>query len=372
MIQFDNPTPIGDSDSILSGDKANYQYTGETLRDAILGLQRKPVEIANFSRAGLLTLNPNPIFGLKGSIEGSGDYESWIQSSKGSIVYDVVNNTPASLQWKDGTSSLISDTFYAIDPEREYRASLSVKTVVSGANYDPAKEYRQLNYLGVACYDSDFQIIFPQHITTVAGSTPTTLVSPLNPGDTTIHLADATGWYNDGLAHKRAIRFHKLRPDGTYGYIGNNGRYYDAEDGYTRDMLDRIWDAGGISQNGDNTWTITLKTPYAGNTIPAGTKARNSQGGGVYNYWISGLSTLINNQWSSYSSPWNLPDTSDPNAFNGVIRNGTAYVKLLLLPNYNIYENGTNIGHNPPGILRTSWYSKLALEYQHIPPPVQL
>jgi len=61
-------------------------------------------------------------------------------------------------------------------------------------------------------------------------------------------------------------------------------------------------------------------------------------GGGTYSYWLSAQSFPVDGKWHHFDSGWfNAKDQEGMNAY-GKYRNGTAYVKLMLLPSY-YYRN---------------------------------
>jgi len=164
---------------------------------------------------------------------------------------------------------------------------------------------------GVACYDIDGQYITPRHYDEVVGSARTELAAPLNPGDTTITLADATGWHNGSTSTARTLRW--------YPYTNSKGYTYPVY-GYSRNVTsgtNGAWGAGGISGN-----TITLSAPWAGPALAAGTKVSNAKDGGTYVYF--------NNQVLT-PADWQRME-----ALSGVdfLRPGTVNIKLLFLLNY--------------------------------------
>lgn len=187
----------------------------------------------------------------------------------------VFNNTPHTDTFTYGgsTSNTTNRALYAgdqrieIDPNQVY--DLSVDAFAgdgSGGSFDPAARH----YLGFISYDIDGNVVNPYSYAKFAGSNDTTLAAPLNPGDTTITLTDATGWSNAGGNHTRSIAW--------YGYTDSTGQTYD-DYTYTRNYLANAWPPGGVSGN-----TITLNTPWAGPALDAGDAVRNSTSGGSYQY----------------------------------------------------------------------------------------
>lgn len=199
----------------------------------------------------------------------------------------------------------------------------------------PAEEPR--HYGMIVSYDADGLIITPYNISKVTGSTYTTLAVDLNPGDLTITLTDATGWYSGPASHQRSIGF--------YPYTNSQGYTYP-DYTYTRNvMTNGVWAEGGISGN-----VITLAAPYAGVARPAGTKVANHQSGGTYDY-IAGSFVVTQTSWTKYNgiigptgSFYTVPVEGNTAGSNGSgdmmtapngFRYGTAFIKLGWLLSYN-------------------------------------
>jgi len=329
-------------------------------------------KMALIGRAGLGTLNPNPTFVL-----GVSDYETWLSiSSRYDVVEDVVDNTAGSLHLitQNYPPTMNSDSFYPVNVKREYRASISTLLKMTGDGVDPNKEYSSLFYYGVTCYDSDKTPISPQHLTKW-GESQTYLAAPLKNGDPTITVEDASAWYTGAYVHRRSILMHRKRSNGTYSYNGANGRIYDNL-GMSKWNMYYAYNEGSdkVVDNGNGTWTITLKTPWALGDFVVGDAIRNNYGGGTYNYWISSLRIMANpafDAFTRYASPWGL-NTTDQYNYASKFRNGTAFVKAMALLNYLVYEKSAgggwvNLGHNTNTIVREQWFPELSLEWRHIP-----
>jgi hypothetical protein len=90
-----------------------------------------------------------------------------------------------------------------------------------------------------------------------------------------------------------------------------------------------------------------LNSAYDGSIgeYKAGDAFTNTRNGGNYNYWISNWRFATDGKWHTYSSNWRRykKGYTDPALYTQVIRNGTAYVRLLILPNYRYFkEDGTS------------------------------
>jgi hypothetical protein len=90
-----------------------------------------------------------------------------------------------------------------------------------------------------------------------------------------------------------------------------------------------------------------LSSAYDGSIgeYKAGDAFTNTRSGGSYNYWISNWKFATDGKWHTYSSNWRRYKKGyiDPALYTQVVRNGTAYVRLLILPNYRYFkEDGTS------------------------------
>ncbi len=217
----------------------------------------------------------------------------------------------------------LNDELIPVDPEKYYRLIGWGKSGdTGGANFNAANK----QYLGVAQYDIDGNSIAPESYLKYSGSTDTTLAAQLNPGDNTITLTDATGWSTSGTGHTRNFIW--------YGYTNAKGYTYPNytysrtySSNYSSNGSLGAWDTTGISGN-----VITLRVPWAGPTIAAGTAVRNNQSGGTYKY-ITTANTTVPNAWTRYEGYIGSLDTAGVGTAS-LFSYGTAYVKLLFLVNY--------------------------------------
>ena len=179
-------------------------------------------------------------------------------------TYEFNGNTSESYT---GTQTVLSDQSFVIDPNQVYTLSADA-FADDGAGGAP--DAGSLHFLGFASYDIDGLLIGPQQYQRVVGAVDTILAAPLNPGDTTITLADATGWDDGTTTHRRSIRW--------YGYQDSTGFTYPNYT-YSRNVEIDAWDAGAISGN-----TITLRDPWTGPALAVGDAVSNSTSGGTYQY----------------------------------------------------------------------------------------
>jgi hypothetical protein len=211
-----------------------------------------------------------------------------------------------------------SDELIPVDPEKRWvLAGWGKSGDVGGANFNAANK----QYFGIVQIDIDGLNATPANNQRVSGSTDTTLAAPLNPGDTTITLVDATGWHNGATGAQRHIAWWPY----------TNGKGFTWPDyTYTRNVsASNTWAQGAVVGN-----VITLVTPWAGPALPTGAKVRNAADGGSSGYkYIAASNVSVPNAWTRYEGQLAGLDTT----YNGdgtKFQVGTAYVKLLWLVNY--------------------------------------
>jgi hypothetical protein len=212
--------------------------------------------------------------------------------------------------------SSFSDEFIPLSPDNHYRLSGWGKSGdENGANFNAISK----QYFGIAMYDIDQNGVTPAHATRYSGSTDTTLAAALNPGNTTITLTDATGWYVGPVAQSRKIAW--------WPYTNAKGYTYPNYT-YTRKVTgSNTWAENAIAGN-----VITLAAPWTGPALPAGTAVRNSpDGGAAYRYiGLSGVS--VPNVWTFYQGF--IGGVSSPTNETSKFFMGSAYIRLLFLINY--------------------------------------
>jgi|GEM_PF-811995 len=240
-------------------------------------------------------------------------------------------------------STALSDELIPVDPSKYFRLAGWAKSGnVDGSGYDSANR----QYFGLSPYDIDGLVISPYYYMKWPGSTDTTLSAALNPGDTTMTVTDATGWYNSTNGYARNIVWWpyvnaKGYSHPAYTYSRNHSvlSYADA-------ITNGAWSAGGVSGN-----TITLRSAWAGPALPSGTPVRNSTSGGSFKYTAASLAP-VTNTWTHFEGYIGTYDTTSSGG-STTFPYGTAFVRLVFLLNYN----------SPVGnIIRWSdiWFSEMS------------
>ena len=180
-------------------------------------------------------------------------------------------------------------------------------------------------YAGLQCFDEDFNFI---DLRNNGDSGNTTLASPVNDGDTTITLTDASGWQATGATYyfKNILFFpanhpkyyvpwqytrfgfgHPTYPDIYYGTRTGNTLYLSTD---------------GVNNN--MTWSF--------GSLPAGTPVSNGLAGGTYGYYLS-CGGSFPTTWAKYSVTLTGEGKSSGCGYN-VFRYGTKYVTWMVLANY--------------------------------------
>ena len=214
------------------------------------------------------------------------------------------------------TDSRFSDEAIALDTSQTWVLTAWGKSGdANGANYNANNR----QFLGIASFDIDGNLIQSVYAARHPGSVNTTLAVALNPGNTTVTLTDATGWSNAGSAASRSFAW--------WPYVNSKGYSYPAY-GYSRNLTAYdSWATGAISGN-----VITLRTPWAGPALPAGTPVRNTLDGGTYKY-IAAAYVPVPNVWTRFQGYLSGVDTLGDNIVDAFFA-GTAFVRLVFLVNY--------------------------------------
>ena len=177
-------------------------------------------------------------------------------------------------------------------------------------------------YMGLQSFDEDLNFI---DLRNNGGLGDTTLASPLNNGDTTITLTDASGWQATGAQfyYKNVLFFPANHPKyytpwtyTRFGY-GDPTIYFGTRTGNTLYLS-----TDGVNNN--LTWSY--------GSLPAGTPVSNGVAGGTYGYYLT-CNTEIPNVWTKYSVNLTGEGRTSGCGYN-VFRYGTKFVTFMTLNNY--------------------------------------
>ncbi len=215
------------------------------------------------------------------------------------------------------------DDLIAVDTGETFKLSGYVRAGDGeGGGFDPDNH----QYFGFASYDSDGHRVDPWTVMRFGNAADTSLALDLKPGDTEIHLNDASGWQDTGPGYQRALAW--------WPYSNSEGESYD-DYTYTRNVdsgsgRQGLWDQGGIDYENN---TITLREPWAGPEISAGSAVRNSTSGGTFNY--VGLSNdSVGDDWQYVEAEFGGEVWENGTYSTDAFRPGTAYIKPIMLINY--------------------------------------
>ncbi|MGB0798688.1 MAG: DUF2793 domain-containing protein [Planktomarina sp.] len=262
-----------------------------------------------------------------------------------SFAFDpiVTPNIPGSFRFQGYGGALYqSEEFLPVDPNQVYRLRTYVRQGSVAGNWSTfTRQERQRQYMGLLCFDVDKKLINSHHHMRYRDGgvdSLTTLSAPLTPGDTVLQLTDASGW-NDSVASgiRRGLTI--------FGYKNSFGTPYSH---YSRIFGFGMFDLAGIDKTNNQ---ITLTAPFPssmGNpdhpngTWPVGTRLANSASGDTYKY--SGFANLVPTQSDTWYKTTNFVggiDQSGQNRFES-FSPGTAYVKVLWLPNVSNHAGGSS------------------------------
>lgn len=165
--------------------------------------------------------------------------------------------------------------------------------------------------LGVACYDSNQDFIEHKMVNHYV-NTETTLSQDLENGDVVVYLTSTTNWTDSSATYKKHIAFWGAESSYTdYTYTRSTANYTLVDDYDTN--------------------TLTLASPWDGDTVVSGTAVANSYEGNIYNYIVISDEEAPDN-WTKYTGTigggWEINESV------GDFRYGTEYIKVVFLLNF--------------------------------------
>lgn len=209
----------------------------------------------------------------------------------------------------------LGDDFIPVDTNEYYQLSGSAR---SGDGLGGGYSATNSQYFGFASYDADQKLIQPLHVSKIGPAVDTWLMKPLNPGDEYVYLNDITGWYDgSGAAWSRSLAL--------FDYTDGTGVTH-ADYTYTRNVSVGAWDPGGIDRTLNR---IRLSNVWAGESVSAGTAARNATSGNTFNY-VALEDHRVPDSWSNYAAIFGGNIGFGKSDF----RPGTSYIKPVVLANY--------------------------------------
>lgn len=203
--------------------------------------------------------------------------------------------------------------FMPVDPNLRYKLKFHAKSELNRGRY----------YAMCATFDVDkLSITATNHM--YRANTLTTLAQPLNNGDNVVYLTSAANWDNTGTA---GVSTH-LRSIILWNYTNSFGYTYPALT-YSRNWTGDAWNPGSINFTNN---TITLRVPWSGGSVPAGTQLSNGSAGGSFKY-IALSNNLLPTTWTEFVGIMEGVDLSGNNA-GAKFPPGTAFAKIGWLMDY--------------------------------------
>jgi hypothetical protein len=184
-------------------------------------------------------------------------------SSTSSPIVNLSNNTPF-------------DDRYAVpasDDGPVFRIDTGVSYTLAAAGHPAVGEWNEGAPLGYRSYDTDLLEVLPLHAEKHAFAVDTVLARPLQSGDTSLVIQDASGWSNEPGAPgvSRSLAW--------YGYSNSKGQVY-ADYSYTRNVAtseDGLWAPDSIWFDPSvNAYRVPLLKPWAGPNLAGGAAVRNA------------------------------------------------------------------------------------------------
>ena len=218
-------------------------------------------------------------------------------------------------------TTIEADDFIPVDTQREYKLSADVKSGDGlGGLYNPSSTH----HVGITSFDADELQIKNEHFKRVSGSADTVVLQTLSAGQTLLIVDDASGWDQQSNSQTRNLAW--------YGYTDSEGTVYP-DYTYTRNVLLDAWENGNIFHNvALNRYEITLRDPWGGDPLEAGTAIRRTHRG------FTSYPLLQNGSVDEQETELNaiVSGNYDGTNFSHFeFRPGTKYVKPYLVANAN-------------------------------------
>ena len=235
-----------------------------------------------------------------------------------------------------------------VDPNHCYRLQAYLRQEGLPGDWSAhAEEERHEQSVGIQCIDPDGLVIEARHhVRFHDGGTDslTVLSAPLSPGDTEIHLADASGW-NDSVTDAEALGVL------IFGYTSASGRRHDH---YSRIVGHDLFDPAGVNKT---THVITLSSPLpaslgnpadGGGTWPAGTAIANTAPDtGAKRSLADRVHLAETDRWYQLSAHVGGVDLSGTDVA-GNFAPGTVGIRVVFWPNHSNLPGGSG-GHPDTG-----------------------
>ena len=240
-------------------------------------------------------------------------------------VFNSINTTSGNYLSNGGSffmnqnrygQTITGGEYIPVDTSKVYQLSYSIKTITQSYNGRNGS-----GHLGYITYDENKQFIELRYL---KGIGDTQLTRAASPGDTTIYVADASGWFTGTTHYFLAYNLF----GGDYPYSGGYTRYAVTSNGYTGSAVTNLgggeWSIG--LQSGMPTWSAALD---GNGEYPVGTYVSNGRAGGTYNYAMG--APVYPQDWTTYTAIC----TGETRGSGATFRYGTKFIRFMNLSNYN-------------------------------------
>ena len=213
-------------------------------------------------------------------------------------------------------NTITGSEYIYVDTSCVYQLSYSIKTITQ--SYNNRNGSGHLGYIG---YDENKNFIDLRHC---KGFGDTQLTRAASPGDTTIYVADASGFSLSTSSHQRCIMYF----GGSYPYSAGYTRHATFNDTYSTTALTNL---------GSGEWSIALNSGLptfsdlqdSNGQYPVGTYIANGRAGGTYNYAMG--APVYPQDWTTYTAIC----TGETRGSSSTFRYGVKYIRFMNLSNYN-------------------------------------
>lgn len=199
----------------------------------------------------------------------------------------------------DNQSPVVSLSFIPVKPDKQYILSGNLKSLGKTPS---------IAHIGLIMFDKNKKQIDPLNANVVS-ATATELAVPAKKGDKTILIKDAKGWK---ISVIYGVAFNAM-PD--FSDLPN----CDIVPGVLK-----IIPRGDVAE-------VQLNTPL-NKDYPAGTKLREHQFGAGFYIYPAFNGGKVPEQWRNYSGTLGMAKPGESS--HSLLRPGTAFVRIIVLPNY--------------------------------------
>ena len=323
-VAFRGPVePLSQGSYVLRLPPDRAQIIGETLANTNSILGGATTHVMDWSDSGLRHQNDGDNLFWNGR-GWRGDAENWAVSGSNPHAWDPVEK---SFTFTDNINGInFSSEFFPIDPTRNITASYERKAELLDHRF----------YFALTFFDVDKETIDVASVLARVG-TETTLAQVFTPGDTVMHLTDASSWidYSVPSPHTTGIAFAAAggaedvnqKIDNTLGsyhytrYVGTDPAdlgNYTVDFGLNTLNFPQPFSAAKMFFNGTDPW-------------PVGTVVRQPFTRAPYMYKEINVLSLVSDGWIHKELTWATP-FPNPNVLTYDMPATARFAKVIILP----------------------------------------